>query len=213
MKVKPKEVLLNLPVALLFDESWEVASFAANINAILHGKVRLKAEELGTLGGRYVGLFYLQRNEESQQIHDEFMRLIEQEEVASHSGVVSPVSPEDIAAFYDSNFGDNKLCECGHEYYRHFDTYDNMAPVGCKYCSPYTYRSSGVQHGNNICTGFKEKMETIKDSHPREEDKYAHGLCQDCDEYAMLHQKGEDHCRCGGEIHNGICEVLKKQYA
>lgn len=84
MKVKPKEVLLNLPVALLFDEPWEVANFAANINTILHGKVRLKAEELGTLGGRHVGLFYLQRNNESQQIHDEFIRLIEEEQAAEH---------------------------------------------------------------------------------------------------------------------------------
>jgi len=25
-------------------------------------------------------------------------------------------------------------CECGHAYYRHFDTYDNMRAVGCKYC-------------------------------------------------------------------------------
>ncbi len=146
MKVKPKEVLLNLPVALLFDEPWEIASFASNINAILHGKVRLKVEELGTLGGKCVGLFYLQRNEESQQIHDEFMRLIEQEEVASHFGGTPPVSFEDIAEFYDSNFGDNKLCECGHEYYRHFDTYDNMAPVGCKYCHI------------DQCSGFKEKQ-------------------------------------------------------
>ena len=23
---------------------------------------------------------------------------------------------------------------CGHTYYRHFDTHDDMAPVGCKYC-------------------------------------------------------------------------------
>ena len=82
MKVKPKEVLLNLPVALLFDESWEIQSFAANINTVLHGKVRLKTEELGMLGGRQVGLFYLQRDLESQQIHDEFIRLIEEEEVA-----------------------------------------------------------------------------------------------------------------------------------
>src|SRR5271166_1322349 len=81
MKVKPKEVLLNLPVALLFDQPWEVANFAANINTILHGKVRLKAEELGSLGGKYVGLFYLQRNNESQEIHDEFIRLIEEEEM------------------------------------------------------------------------------------------------------------------------------------
>ena len=85
MKVKPKEVLVNLPVALLFEEPWEIASFAANINAILHGKVRLKAEDLGELGGKYVGLFYLQRNDEFQQIRDEFMRLIEQQEVERHA--------------------------------------------------------------------------------------------------------------------------------
>lgn len=92
MKVKPKEVLLNLPVALLFDEPWEIASFAANINTILHGKVRLKAEELGVLGGRFVGLFYLQRNSESQQIHDEFVRLIEQEESSNHDNSFVPSS-------------------------------------------------------------------------------------------------------------------------
>ena len=42
---------------------------------------------------------------------------------------------------YDKNFGDNRLCECRHPYYRHFDSYDNMAAVGCKYCQ---------------CDGFKE---------------------------------------------------------
>ena len=35
---------------------------------------------------------------------------------------------------YDPNFGDDKNCICGHPYYRHFDTYDDMYPVGCKYC-------------------------------------------------------------------------------
>jgi len=40
--------------------------------------------------------------------------------------------PEELK--YDKNFGDEKMCKCGHPYYRHFDTYDNMAPVGCKYC-------------------------------------------------------------------------------
>lgn len=38
------------------------------------------------------------------------------------------------APAYDKDFGDNKLCSCGHTYYRHFDTYDKMAPIGCKYC-------------------------------------------------------------------------------
>lgn len=35
---------------------------------------------------------------------------------------------------YDPLFGDDKICACGHAYYRHFDTYEKMAPVGCKYC-------------------------------------------------------------------------------
>ena len=83
MKIKPKEILVNLPVALLFNEPWEVASFASNINTILHGKVRLKAEELGVLGNRFVGLFYLQRNNEYHQIRDEFLRLIEEEQMNS----------------------------------------------------------------------------------------------------------------------------------
>ena len=37
-------------------------------------------------------------------------------------------------AKYDKEFGDDKICQCGHPYYRHFDTYDNMSPIGCKYC-------------------------------------------------------------------------------
>ena len=46
---------------------------------------------------------------------------------------------------YDPAYGSERLCTCGHIYYRHFDTYDHMRPVGCKYC--------GFQ-----CTGFKEKQ-------------------------------------------------------
>jgi len=43
---------------------------------------------------------------------------------------------------YDRNFGNEKECVCGHAYYRHFDSYENMEPVGCKYCG---------------CDEFKEK--------------------------------------------------------
>ncbi len=35
---------------------------------------------------------------------------------------------------YNPDYGDGKLCTCGHSYYRHFDSYEGMAPVGCKYC-------------------------------------------------------------------------------
>lgn len=36
---------------------------------------------------------------------------------------------------YNPNYGDDRICLCGHKYYRHFDTYDDMNPIGCKYCS------------------------------------------------------------------------------
>lgn len=32
------------------------------------------------------------------------------------------------------DFPDDAKCDCGHTYYRHFDGYENWAPVGCKYC-------------------------------------------------------------------------------
>jgi len=38
------------------------------------------------------------------------------------------------ATRYDPNFGDDRVCQCGHPYCRHFDSYEEMEPVGCKYC-------------------------------------------------------------------------------
>ena len=35
---------------------------------------------------------------------------------------------------YNPDYGDDRVCECGHDYYRHFDSYENMDAVGCKYC-------------------------------------------------------------------------------
>jgi len=35
---------------------------------------------------------------------------------------------------YNPKFGDDRLCECGHPYYRHFDWMEEDLAVGCKYC-------------------------------------------------------------------------------
>ena len=35
---------------------------------------------------------------------------------------------------WNPNFNQDALCHCGHPYYRHFDSYDDMEPIGCKYC-------------------------------------------------------------------------------
>lgn len=36
---------------------------------------------------------------------------------------------------YNPEYGDNRICTCGHPYHRHFDSYEDMEPCGCKYCS------------------------------------------------------------------------------
>ena len=35
---------------------------------------------------------------------------------------------------YNPNYGDKRMCVCGHTYYRHFDPWNDMQAVGCKYC-------------------------------------------------------------------------------
>jgi hypothetical protein len=40
---------------------------------------------------------------------------------------------------YNPKYGDDKICKCGHPYYRHFDTYENMEAVGCKYCGCFEF--------------------------------------------------------------------------
>lgn len=46
---------------------------------------------------------------------------------------------------YNKDYGDDRICECGHEYYRHFDTYEEMSPVGCKYCACYRFVEKKVK--------------------------------------------------------------------
>lgn len=88
MKVKPKEVLLNLPIVLTFEDYHELPQFAANINALISGKSRIKYEELGTLAGKYIGIFYLQRNAEFSELRESFMQMIDAEELARNESHV-----------------------------------------------------------------------------------------------------------------------------
>lgn len=40
---------------------------------------------------------------------------------------------------WNSKYDQDAKCVCGHAYYRHFDTYEEMNPVGCKYCDCFTF--------------------------------------------------------------------------
>jgi hypothetical protein len=51
---------------------------------------------------------------------------------------------------YNPDFGDDRICECGHSYYRHFDPYENMEAVGCKYCGCYEFKEAKNEKIDNI---------------------------------------------------------------
>jgi hypothetical protein len=66
-----------------------------------------------------------------------------------------------IDRFYNPKYGDDRICKCGHPYYRHFDSYEKNAPVGCKYCDCYTFDEETeknvlhIEFSYNEIDGFK----------------------------------------------------------
>jgi len=46
---------------------------------------------------------------------------------------------DELPPLYDPEFGNYRICKCGHHYHRHFDSYEDMEPVGCKYCYCETF--------------------------------------------------------------------------
>lgn len=70
-----------------------------------------------------------------------------------------------IDRMYNPNYGDDKICICGHEYHRHFDGYEDMSDVGCKYCQCDTFKLK-LEVVNYIVTGngrTKIECETKED--------------------------------------------------
>ena len=87
-KTQPKEIFVNLPAVHLFDSEEEIPIIASSINRVICGKVKVKYDSLGVLGGQFVGLFYLQRDHDSISLRDEFLRMIEAEEIANYPAIV-----------------------------------------------------------------------------------------------------------------------------
>lgn len=85
MKIKPVKIMVNLPIVLPFGSFYEIPQFAAAINSIINGKVKVKCEELGTLGPQCMGLFYLKHDDEYQQLRREFLSMIDDELQKEHS--------------------------------------------------------------------------------------------------------------------------------
>lgn len=58
---------------------------------------------------------------------------------------------------YNPKYGDDRICKCGHSYYRHFDSYENMEPVGCKYCECMGFEEATNPHAARI-TEIQEQL-------------------------------------------------------
>jgi hypothetical protein len=89
-------------------------------------------------------------------------------EKAEKSEIEEPYITEvevDRTLHYNPNYGDDRICECGHPYYRHFDTYERMYPCVCKYCQCFEFKEDdGLMKKFNF---YRFNMRThIEESEP-----------------------------------------------
>ncbi len=54
-------------------------------------------------------------------------------QISQQSYIIKIVREE--VHLYNPEYGNDRVCKCGHPYYRHFDTYEQMYNCGCKYCN------------------------------------------------------------------------------
>lgn len=47
---------------------------------------------------------------------------------------------------------DKRCSKCFHPYHRHFDEYEDNAPVGCKYCQCYTFSEEEIDYNQLALT-------------------------------------------------------------
>lgn len=64
-----------------------------------------------------------------------------------------------IEKVYNPKYGDDRVCQCGHHYYRHFDTYEEMSNVGCKYCGCRDFVEMTLEKEQEIYTHIVESYQ------------------------------------------------------
>jgi len=55
---------------------------------------------------------------------------------------------------YNPEYGDDRGCKCGHQYHRHFDSYDYMYDIGCKYCECSTFVEKHSSNKKDTCKTY-----------------------------------------------------------
>lgn len=74
----------------------------------------------------------------TQETYEQMKKLVEEYEKTDDSSTEQTPYFQEFTLNkeikYNPNYGDDRTCKCGHVYYRHFDTYEEMYACGCKYC-------------------------------------------------------------------------------
>lgn len=65
-----------------------------------------------------------------------------------------------VKRMYNPQYGNDKVCECGHSYYRHFDSYEHMEDVGCKYCGCRDFEEQAVVI-DTFMNSFEENLKVL----------------------------------------------------
>jgi tryptophan 2,3-dioxygenase len=76
--------------------------------------------------------------------------------------------------FWNPEYPQGELCQCGHIYRRHFDPYEDMEAVGCKYCDCYEFlpvTNEDYQVAEELYESehYREPWRTV---HPKTRERY-----------------------------------------
>jgi hypothetical protein len=107
------------------------------------------------------------------------------------------------ATIYDPVFGDEKMCQCGHTYYRHFDSYEEMKPIGCKYCGCDKFQSTLTARPQTVTEAvLREETEALR----KYFDDFDHGQ-EECEPVIIRTTLGAVNSWCG------VIEALQSAFA
>ena len=98
------------------------------------------------------------------KITDMFGQVHEAELINSSNSPYLEYEYKVVQKMYNPSYGDNRKCICGHSYYRHFDSYENMETCGCKYCGCQEFvedtkdvKNKSLPHHCKLCDSYIEE--------------------------------------------------------
>lgn len=87
----------------------------------------------------------------TEETYNQMKALVALYELDQTTKIVEPEQPYlvihtvDTEKKYNPNYDKGeiqKVCKCGHTYDRHFDSYEEMEAVGCKYCRCHNFEEA-----------------------------------------------------------------------